>query len=139
MVQVVRSNKAFSLIEVLVAIVIIGISIMGLMEMSIVVMKNNLRNEMRNKAVEVLDNHLRDLTSRGYYNIRKLIKSGTESMIIHYPPYNESVRNIKVKFEVIDNITRINNDNALNINSEVKWKCCGKDYSYEVETVVTKE
>ena len=139
MVQIVRSNKAFSLIEVLVAIVIIGISIMGLMEMSIVVMKNNLRNEMRNKAVEVLDNHLRDLTSRGYYNIRKLIKSGTESMIIHYPPYNESVRNIKVKFEVVDNITRINNDNALNINSEVKWKCCGKDYSYEVETVVTKE
>ena len=139
MVQIVRSNKAFSLIEVLVAIVIIGISIMGLMEMSIVVMKNNLRNEMRNKAVEVLDNHLRDLTSRGYYNIRKLIKSGTESMIIHYPPYNESVRNIKVKFEVVDNITRINNDNALNINSEVKWKCCGKDYSYEVETVVTRE
>jgi len=132
MVQIVRSNKAFSLIEVLVAIVIIGISIMGLMEMSIVVMKNNLRNEMRNKAVEVLDNHLRDLTSRGYYNIKKLVG-------IRHDADNESVRNINVKFEIVDNITENTLTNTLNISSEVKWKCCGKDYSYEVETVVTRE
>ena len=136
MVQIVRSNKAFSLIEVLVAIVIIGISIMGLMEMSIVVMKNNLKNEMRNKAVEVLDNHLRDLTSKGYYNIRKLIEAGTG---IIYDEDNESVRNINVKFEIVDNITENTLTNTLNISSEVKWKCCGKDYSYEVETVVTRE
>ena len=132
MVQIVRSNKAFSLIEVLVAIVIIGISIMGLMEMSIVVMKNNLRNEMRNKAVEVLDNHLRDLTSRGYYNIKKLVG-------IRHDADNESVRNINVKFEIVDNITENTLTNTLNISSKVTWKCCGEDYSYEVETVVTRE
>jgi len=129
MVRIAKSSEAFSLIEVLVAIVIIGISIMGLMEMSIVVMRNNLKNEMRNKAVEMIDNHLQNLVNQSYDNI---------TVGVSFYSDNESIRNISVEFKIVDNITKDASIEAKIINSEIKWKCCGKDYGYEVKTVVTK-
>jgi len=129
MVQTVKLNKAFTLIEMLVAIVIIGISIMGLMEMSTVVMKNNLRNEARNKAIEVLGNHIQDLTSKGYDNIASGLSTDNNT---------EQIRNISITFMATDNVSDNASTNTKYIDSKISWSCCGKNYSYGTKTVVTK-
>ncbi len=122
----VKSNRAFTLIEMLVAIVIIGISIMGLMEMSIVVMNNNLRNEIRNKAVETLSNHVNNLTTNSYDNIT----TGTITDI-------EKIRNFDEQFTISDNVTT-DSSGSKNIQSTINWTYRGINYSYTIDTVVNK-
>ena len=121
-----KSNKAFTLIELLVAIVIIGISIMGLMEMSIVVMDNNLRNEIRNKAVETLSNHVNSLTTNSYDNITTATTTDTEK-----------IRNFDEQFNISDNVTT-DSSGSKNITSTISWTYRGINYSYTIDTVVNK-
>jgi prepilin-type N-terminal cleavage/methylation domain-containing protein len=127
--QNVKSNKGFSLIELLVALVIIGVSIMGLMEMSIIVMDNNLRNEIRNKAIETLSNHVSNLTSMNYDNVSE----GTSTI-----SDNEKIRNFQKQFTIIDNVTS-NATSSKNITSKINWTYRGKSYNYTMDTVVNKE
>ncbi len=121
-----KNNRAFTLVEMLVALVIILISIMALMKTSIVVMRNNLRNEIRNKAIEVLSNHVDALTGSKYISIV------SDNISVTKP-----IRNFQETFNITDNV--IDNNSSKYINSTVNWDYSGKSYSYKIETVVSKK
>jgi prepilin-type N-terminal cleavage/methylation domain-containing protein len=124
----VKSNKAFTLIELMVALAIISISIVALMETSVVVMRNNLRNEIRNKAIAILANHVDNITSSGYNNLT----SGV------YPQPPENIRNFTESFTISDNITKDSSTNGKYITSKISWSYGGKTYDYTINTVVNK-
>ncbi len=130
MAQAVKSNKAFTLIEMLVAMIIIGISIMGLMEISVVVMNNNLKNEIRNKAVETLSNHVSSITGMGYDGIQDV--NGKVSCD------NETIRNFKEQFTIVDNISTDSSAESKNITSTISWMYKGQSYDYTINAVVSK-
>ncbi len=134
MEQHVRSNEAFTLIELLVALVIIFISIIGLMQMSAVVMRNNVKNEIRNKAITVLNNHIYNLTSANFDSIQP--KQGTTYL-------NSYVRNIRIRnfneqFTITDNITKNSAGNEKRIHSTISWIYNGKKFYYSIDTVTVK-
>jgi len=128
MLENAKSNNGFSLIELLVAMVIIGISIIGLMEMSAVVMNNNLKNEIRNTAIEILSNHVSDLSSKPYDNVPVGVLTKVET---------EAIRNYKEQFTIVDNITLLSSG-YKNIASKISWNYRNKSYNYTTNTVVTK-
>ncbi len=125
----VKSNKGFSLLELMVALVIIGISIVSLMQLSVAVLNNNLRNDIRNAAIEILSNHVYDLVSEPFDKISVGIDNFTRTRII---------RSFWEKYNIFDNVTKPMN-NFVIIDSKVKWKFKGKTYTYEITTVVAKK
>jgi len=126
----VKSNRGFSLLELMVALVIIGISIISLMQLSVAVLNNNLRNDIRNAAIEILSGHVNDLVSEPFDNISIGSYTLTKYKII---------RSIKKKFTILDNITFQPIGSIKIIDSKVKWKFRDREYQYKITTVVAKE
>ncbi len=128
MLENAKSNRGFSLIELLVAMVIIGVSVTGLMELSAVVMDNNLKNEIRNTAVEILSDHVNDLSNRPYNNVPTGVLTQVEI---------KAIRNFYERFTIIDNIT-VFSSGYKNIASKISWNYRNKNYNYTTDTVVNK-
>jgi prepilin-type N-terminal cleavage/methylation domain-containing protein len=128
--QNVKSNKAFTLIELMVALAIISISIAALMETSVVVMRNNLRNEIRNKAIAILSNHVDNLSNQSYDAINPGVFSISD---------NKTIRNFTESFAISDNITKDSSTNGKYITSKISWIYSGKTYDYTINTVVNKQ
>ena len=123
-----RLNKGFTLIELLVSIVIITISIIGLMNLSIVITRNNLRNEIRNKAIEIVTNYVDNMTSQGFDNIATGNSTDNASA---------TIRNFTLPYTITDNVTNPTT-NEKDISATIDWQYRSKNYSYNVQTVVTK-
>jgi len=130
MVIVRLSKKAFTLIEMLVAIVIIGISIIGLMEMSVITMRNNVKNEIRNSAIRVLTNHINKIRAEEYEDIKTTIK---EKVV--------KIRNFSVTFTLSDIVSEktYNSKQYKVVDSTISWNYLGKSYNYTIHTVVNND
>lgn len=126
----VKANKGFSLLELMVALVIIGISIVSLMQLSVAVLNNNLRNNIRNAAIEILSNHVYDLVSKPFDKISTGTSSFTKKDII---------RSYKEQYTIFDNITFQPLGNLKIINSKIEWKFRNRTYFYKITTVVAKK
>jgi len=123
-----RLNKGFTLIELLVSIVIITISIIGLMNLSIVITRNNLKNEIRNKAIEIVTNYVDNMTSQSFDDIATGNSTDNASA---------EIRNFTLTYTITDNVTNPTT-NEKDISATIDWQYRSKNYSYNVQTVVTK-
>ena len=125
----VKSNKGFTLVELLVSMVIIAICVIGLMNLSIVITKNNVRNEIRNKAVEIVTNYVDNMTDQNFGDI-------TVENLPTYT-YTTTIRSFQFPYTISGNVTSPSTDEK-DINATISWTYRGKNYSYNIETVVTK-
>jgi len=64
-----RNSSGFTLIEVMVAIVIMMVGLLGLLQSINVAMEFNLKNHMRDEAVYVGERYLNELKGKGFGNI----------------------------------------------------------------------
>ena len=124
----VKLNNGFTLVELLVSIVIIAICVIGLMSLSTVIMRNNVKNEIRNKAVEVLTNYVDNITNQDFGDIT--VGNFTDID-------NVTIRSFSATYTISGNITSPST-NEKDINATISWTYRGKNYSYNIETVVTK-
>lgn len=126
----VKSKNGFSLIEVLVAVVILAISLVALMKTSVVVLRNNVKNEVRIKAVETLRN-----------NINRLISSASfDNISSHNLSCKLEIRNFSIDNCIIsDNITYASGvSDTKKIEGTIRWKFMGQNFSYTITTFVNK-
>ncbi len=128
MAQIVKLNNGFTLVELLVSIVIIAICVIGLMSLSTVIMRNNVKNEIRNKAVEVLTNYVDNITNQDFGDIT--VGNFTDID-------NVTIRSFSATYTISGNVTSPSTDEK-DINATISWTYRGKNYSYNIETVVTK-
>ena len=128
MARIVKLNNGFTLVELLVSIVIIAICVIGLMSLSTVIMRNNVKNEIRNKAVEVLTNYVDNITNQDFGDIT--VGNFTDID-------NVTIRSFSATYTISGNITSPST-NEKDINATISWTYRGKNYSYNIETVVTK-
>ena len=124
----VKLNNGFTLVELLVSIVIIAICVIGLMSLSTVIMRNNVKNEIRNKAVEVLTNYVDNITNQDFGDIT--VGNFTDID-------NVTIRSFSATYTISGNVTSPSTDEK-DINATISWTYRGKNYSYNIETVVTK-
>jgi len=130
-VNTAKERKGFSIIEVLVAIVILTVSLIALMKISVVVLRNSIHNEVRNKAIEALRN-----------NINSLVSSASFDHITS----NRLSCSLKVRNFSIDNCTITDNvtfagglANTKEIVGTIKWRFMGNNFSYTIRTFISKQ
>src|SRR5512142_49616 len=73
------NNKGMSLIEVMIALLILAIVSLALMQTALLGMKENLRNAIRDEAVNVADQRMNELRETQYDDL--LASSATETTI----------------------------------------------------------
>ncbi len=89
-----RSDEGFTLVEVLVAMVITLVALMGLLQSVQIVNETNLRNQMRDEAVRLGGKQMNELMSASYgadtpqdmfanYSVRSSLRGLTNKYYIH--------------------------------------------------------
>lgn len=128
MARIVKLNKGFTLVELLVSMVIIVICVIGLMNLSIVITRNNVKNEIRNKAVEIVTNYVDNMTDQNFDDITVGNFTDTD---------NATIRSFSATYTISGNVTSPSTDEK-DINATISWTYREKNYNYNIETVVTK-
>ncbi|GFO63910.1 prepilin-type N-terminal cleavage/methylation domain-containing protein [Geomonas paludis] len=87
----IRDNSGFTLVEVLVAVVILAVGMFGVLQSINVSLQYNLKNELRNEGVRVGEKYMADLrgktfdklsTSYAPFNEQGKIRSGTKTFVV---------------------------------------------------------
>ena len=141
---VIQSDKGFTLIEALVALVILAIVLLGLLAGLIVTLQYNLLNFMREEAGSVAQECIENIRSMPFTDIQvvNIDCNDTTTIPVSTPCLNtggvnivnRQVRNASVSYRVGWSVT--DRTNIKEIDVEVCWNYQGRNYTYSVKTFV---
>lgn len=120
-------SNGFTLIEFLVAIVILMVGLLGLLQTINLSLQHNLTTQLRNEAVSVAD----DFMSREISKTFDLISTSTGVF-----PMNRKVSTSSVIYTVQRSGASVSNSKQINV--VVAWNYKGKQYQHETTAVVSK-
>ena len=120
-------NKGFTLIEFLVAIVILMVGILGLLQTVNVAINHNLNSQIRNEAVSVADWYMSKELSKSF----DLVSTTPSNTLV-----NRKILNGFKNFSVQRTGTTLSN--SKQVNYVVKWKHKNATYTHETNSVVSK-
>ncbi|HEY3308488.1 MAG TPA: prepilin-type N-terminal cleavage/methylation domain-containing protein [Desulfuromonadaceae bacterium] len=120
------SESAFTLIEFLVAIVILMVGMLGLLQMVNVSLNHNLQNQLRNEAVNVLDAEMSKEIAKGYNAGAITVRNYTASRQIlgAYKLYSVAQTGSTLQ-------------NSRQVGFQVSWRHKGIRYTHEASSVLT--
>ncbi|WP_240732218.1 prepilin-type N-terminal cleavage/methylation domain-containing protein [Geobacter sp. FeAm09] len=122
------SDRGFTLIEFLVALVILMVGLLGLLQAVNVSLNHNLQNQLRNEGVIVADEQMAKEMAKGY----DLVSTSTRTYVVSNRPVLNALKN----FSVSRSGTTIQNSKQVNI--VVTWHHKGASYNHEAAAVITK-
>jgi type IV pilus assembly protein PilV len=123
-----QNNEGFSLIEFLVALVILSVGLLGLLQTVNCSIDHNMTTQLRQEAVRLADERLTVEKSRVFDAISTNVR-------------NENVR-VEVmagfkNYSVAKQTTSITN-NTRTVQVDVTWRYKGKSYGHSVSSLVSK-
>jgi len=121
MARVAKNTDGFTLIEFLMALLIITIGLLGLLETLGVSMKQNLSNKMRSDAISIADEHMADVRV-------KPIADLTDSA----EPITRGFVNYSVVREVENAGT-----SSRSVSVRIKWRDRGLEKQYSLTSIVS--
>jgi len=129
-----------SLIEVLMAIMILAIVSVALMQSSIVVLKTNVQNEIRDESVRLAEQRMNELRSGpgGFDNPDP--GGGNLDLVVGtvvYPTMTRMIRNIQMPFTVTKNVVSLDT-NMKQVTVTVAWQFRGQQYDHSVMSIVRR-
>jgi type IV pilus assembly protein PilV len=126
--QTVLSNKSgFTLIEVVVAMGIMLVGLLGLLATANLAMDFNTRDYMRDEAVRVGERFM-NLTRNADYDS---IAAGTTNQ-----PFTSTIRGVSKTYNVTRTVEQLTNTKHVSI--VVNWTYKGQNYFHGVDSVVTQ-
>lgn len=124
-----KNNGGFTLIEVLIAIVILMVGMLGLLESINVAMEFNLKNHMRDEAVYVGEKYMNEFRGRGYSAILGNFSSLTVTSKIRGGKHNLTV----------DRSWSDMGASTKRLQVLVKWKYKGVEYENRVISPISQQ
>lgn len=128
-VTILIKNRGFTLIEVMVAIVIMMIGLLGLLQSINIATEYNLKNHLRDEGVYVGEKYLNELKGRGFDNI-----SATYSLL----STASKIRGTGKKLYVERSSTSLASD-TKQLNIVVKWTFKGVTYENRVSAPISQK
>lgn len=125
------NNKAFTLIEFLVAVVIMMVGLLGLLQAVNVALNHNLQNQLRNEAVQVADSFMAKELAKGF----DVISTGTTANP-KYATESRQVMNGFKNYSVARYWTEY--QNSKEIRYQVIWRFKGARYTHDAAGVISK-
>ncbi|WP_457600999.1 prepilin-type N-terminal cleavage/methylation domain-containing protein [Hydrogenivirga sp.] len=138
-----RDDTGFTLVEALVALVILAIILLGLLAGLLVTLQYNLLNFMREEAGSVAQECIENLRALPFASISAVnIDCNDTSVNVSTPCLDTTganvvtrqVRNTNVNYRVGWTVT--DRTNLKEVYVEVCWTYRGKNYSYELRTFI---
>jgi prepilin-type N-terminal cleavage/methylation domain-containing protein len=130
MERVLRNNKGVSLIEVMIALVILMFVSLAVMKTALVGMSTNLQNAMRDEAVNIVDLKLNELRDTAFDSIT--LVTVTEADVVR------DFRGAKVYYTPKRIVERINAD-TKQITMSVDWVYRRNSYTHSVTTIMRRQ
>lgn len=127
MARVSQNNDGFTLIEFLVAIVILMVGMLGLLQAVNVAIKSNMQNQIRNEALLVADHAMAYELAKGF----DAVSTSTKNVVAQRP-----VLNAFKNFSVVRTGTPF--PNSKEIRFEVSWRYNGVRYTHDAGGVISK-
>lgn len=123
--------SGFTLIEFLVAIVILMVGLLGLLQSINLALDKNLETTFRNEAIMLADDRMMRKRSAGFK-----IFSGADTTDVNNGSSQVNVRGILKNYSVSETIQKTTN-NSQQIIVNVSWKKKGARYSHSVSSFVS--
>lgn len=105
------NKSGFTLVELLVAMVIMLVGLLGLLHSVNIAMEYNLKNQMRNEVVRVAQDAMNDMRSKSFDSV--------SSTITVVP---SALRNINRTYSVKRSVISAGTDVSRKYQVDVKWK-----------------
>lgn len=114
--------------EVLVAMLILMVGLLGMLQVINLAIRTNLQNEVRDKAVAIAEEQMAREKSLPFENI----SAGTGEKNINIP---SNIRSGSVNYSVTLRVDNIGNSKKVDIG--VRWQHRGDNYEHVVSSLVT--
>lgn len=126
------NKKGVSLVEVMIALVILLLVFMALMQTALVSIDANIRNLLRDEAVSIAEQRMTALKNRLYSDAVLDDTGGVEAADT---VTSRNFRNFSVDFTSKKTIDDLNTENKQ-ITVIVRWSWKGDNYSHAIQTVM---
>lgn len=126
---VIRTEKGFSLVEVMVALLVSLVTFLAVLETATLAIHTNLRNALRDEAVNVADismNEARDVTFNATTDD---LLAGTVNSTV-----TRNFRGADRDYAIRRTVTNVNADNKQ-VNVTVTWAWKGQTHTHVIQTL----
>jgi len=121
------NNEGFTLIEFLVAIVILMVGLLGLLQAVNVAVTSNMQNQLRNEALVVADRAMAYELAKGFDSVSTSAKNVNDQRRVLNALINYSVSRTGAEFQ-----------NSKEVRFEVSWRHRGARYTHNAGGLVSK-
>jgi type IV pilus assembly protein PilV len=123
-----RTSSGFTLIEFLVAVVILMVGLLGLLQAVNVALYHNVNNQIRNEAVVLADQQMTTELGKGFDQVSTTTR--------YYAPVSRQVINGFKSYSVVRNGTTVSNSKEITFT--ISWRNKGTRYEHSTTSVISK-
>jgi type IV pilus assembly protein PilV len=130
-----RNKKGMTLIEIMFALLILAIVSMALMQMSLLGIRENLKNAMRDEAVNVADLRMNELRNTAFNSTDLALACNVTETAI-----SRTFRAASVIYNPTRCVTQIGADTSTKqVTLAVSWHYAGQSYTHSVTTIMRQQ
>lgn len=135
-----RNKNGYSLIEVLIAILLLALVAMAIIEISIVAMRQNMQNAVRDEAVRVNEQYMTALRGRSltYVDANNIDLKTTGGAFVTLPTVTRSFRGgWNVVYQARKNVGSMTTGEKESriVTIEVTWSYRGQQYTHTATSI----
>ncbi len=122
------NSKAFTLVEVMVAVIILTVGLLGMLQVINLAVVTNLQNDARNQAVLIAEERMARERSLPFENITA---TGEKSLNVGIP-----MRGVPTNYSVTLGVQNVGNSKKIDVG--VRWTVKGLNHEHAISTMVAK-
>ncbi len=128
--NVVRDKTGLTLVEVLIALVVVLVVFLALMQTALVSIDSNMRGVLRDEAVGIAEDRMNGARNQPFDSLAAGISSETVL---------RKIRNItNFPYALTRTVTDLNTDNKQ-VDIRVQWTWKGETYTHSISTILRRQ